>query len=1479
MHVTTDHLLNWSAPIDLIERYAAYLHNDLRTKDDSLFFYNCSMGWFGPQCQFTFDTSASFSAIVKSAFQNRSVSGNDLEDPDYTCYTHLRCKYGGSGFACLDWREVCDGKIDCPDGGNDEKYCFELEMNECEEDEYRCQNGMCVAHEFFRDDNLNPECLDRTDESQLMGNFYRRYHDFCASDPSFRCEEHTCKISAEYPAPYSCSDGHCLRHKFDTCANRRNHLLLKFDTHAERDSLCWIAMACHTKFLTAQMKTLHEKWCRNLTYTTSQKIIEEQCPPLFEFPIDLLTLGHVRFFYNNTAVTFPPNMYKLPTYVCYNQELCPFLNATVRLHTPKNESLTCQRWSDSLAIQYPYNWLTLIQVIQKHFWPCSSLASTKNSEKNIRTLFRCPNSSKYISKHRLVDGIRDCGKGEDENYTNSCDLGSKHRWKCPSDGRCLAPTLINDLIPHCSGWGDEEEEVYSSRRHRIPFQTLCNRYTDLKPMMINGREQSDETNCEHWSCSNPYTSDDGIWNCPNGQDESTFRPSFRCTSPEQYCVSPSTYNISCLPIQKVNDGQLNCIGGTDERYICQRNSPMWPSDRFLCSGSDTRCVFTEWMCNGRADCPLGDDELFCERNTSNMCGLDWKGKRSLTEEFLCQLDETKKPAVKYFSLHNFPEYGHLTASNKHQPLEHDIYASSLTAQSILHTAPSSWPSRWRCNRGLNIRLRDQFKCICPPSYYGDVCQYQNQRVSLTLQIHSDVEVRVNFAVLVAVLDIDGHVHSYDQFSYLAMRDCNVKFQIYLLYATRPKDPTKTYAVRIDAFSRDSLVHRATWLYPIRFDFLPVHRMAFHVYIPRVRAKHACALKCNHGRCIHAQNNGTVSVCQCDDGWWGERCEKALKCDCGPRSRCLGLVNNRSICLCSMERFGPRCYLTRTVCASQPCQNDGQCVSNNFERRAMLEFTCLCKEGYSGDRCQIVNTRVEISFHSSIRIPPSILVHFISMDNGTDPLCITALTKIPFNQASAIAFTSTAFRLIFAQFNGKFYLVYHRRVQSRPAQVSTSAQDSHRCLSITELFNSTILELNTLHRIKYYHLPCQEHVQLVCFYEPLYICLCTTDRRADCFEFDQNTSSSCAEENFCENGGHCFRDDPACPQKVTCGCQPCFYGSRCQFSTADTGLSLDVILGYHILVRVPFSQQPSILFISIALATLLVGIGLIDAILSIWTFQTPMIRKTACGLYLLASSITSLLVIIAFATKMSLMIVSQRGTITQRSFLLGHCIIMDSLVRVLLSVGDWLRATVCVELAFTICQGVTFDPAKSKRRSMWVIGCIYLFVVLTTLHEPLHRKLTDDMEEQRTWCVTNYSSVWASLNSVIVIVHFLAPFIVNIISALLIIVMGARRRSAIHQRMTMRQHLRAQFHQHKKLLISPCALVVLATPRLIISFASGCMSSSRESWFLLAGYFLSFVPPILTFAVFVLPSEMYTREFLRSSRAARVRLRRRFFHTI
>jgi hypothetical protein len=56
------------------------------------------------------------------------------------------------------------------------------------------------------------------------------------------------------------------------------------------------------------------------------------------------------------------------------------------------------------------------------------------------------------------------------------------------------------------------------------------------------------------------------------------------------------------------------------------------------------------------------------------------------------------------------------------------------------------------------------------------------------------------------------------------------------------------------------------------------------------------------------------------------------------------------------------------------------------------------------------------------------------------------------------------------------------------------------------------------------------------------------------------------------------------------------------------------------------------------------------------------------------------------------------------------------------------------------------------------------------------------------------------------------------------------------------------------------LILLSFPRLVISFMKGCMRSAREPWFHLIGYFVSFIPSMLTFFVFVLPSKHYKKEF-------------------
>jgi hypothetical protein len=92
---------------------------------------------------------------------------------------HLQCNRGAPFPACLNWFKICDDKVDCIDGEFDEKDCDQLEINECENNEYRCHNGQCISEDFFRDNILNPDCLDGTDELA-----HEEYPSLCTYDPT-----------------------------------------------------------------------------------------------------------------------------------------------------------------------------------------------------------------------------------------------------------------------------------------------------------------------------------------------------------------------------------------------------------------------------------------------------------------------------------------------------------------------------------------------------------------------------------------------------------------------------------------------------------------------------------------------------------------------------------------------------------------------------------------------------------------------------------------------------------------------------------------------------------------------------------------------------------------------------------------------------------------------------------------------------------------------------------------------------------------------------------------------------------------------------------------------------------------------------------------------------------------------------------------------------------------------------------------------
>jgi hypothetical protein len=139
-----------------------------------------------------------------------------------------------------------------------------------------------------------------------------------------------------------------------------------------------------------------------------------------------------------------------------------------------------------------------------------------------------------------------------------------------------------------------------------------------------------------------------------------------------------------------------------------------------------------------------------------------------------------------------------------------------------------------CNRGLFIRhwtgkKLDHF-CFCPPAYYGHRCQFQSQRISLSFRVDT-FEWRTVFSLVIMLIDNISQVHSYEQRFYLAFRDCDVQFDVNLLYSSRPKDDSKKYSVRIDFFDKLNLNYRGTWEFPVQFSFLPVNPTAAILTVP------------------------------------------------------------------------------------------------------------------------------------------------------------------------------------------------------------------------------------------------------------------------------------------------------------------------------------------------------------------------------------------------------------------------------------------------------------------------------------------------------------------------------------------------------------------------------------------------------------------------------------------------------------------------
>jgi hypothetical protein len=150
--VQPNDVLIWSSSVEMADSYASDFYNrSLIANYDDRFLCNCTKsGTFGKYCEYELTHYAkSFSESIKEQFKQKK-NGDSWDTQRYgkiLCYETLPCN---TSDLCLDWREICDGTQRCSSGVDEENW-DKLEFNECEDNEFRCTNGMCISEEFWLD--------------------------------------------------------------------------------------------------------------------------------------------------------------------------------------------------------------------------------------------------------------------------------------------------------------------------------------------------------------------------------------------------------------------------------------------------------------------------------------------------------------------------------------------------------------------------------------------------------------------------------------------------------------------------------------------------------------------------------------------------------------------------------------------------------------------------------------------------------------------------------------------------------------------------------------------------------------------------------------------------------------------------------------------------------------------------------------------------------------------------------------------------------------------------------------------------------------------------------------------------------------------------------------------------------------------------------------------------------------------------------
>ena len=886
-----------------------------------------------------------------------------------------------------------------------------------------------------------------------------------------------------------------------------------------------------------------------------------------------------------------------------------------------------------------------------------------------RRLYRCQNTTELISSHRLNDGYRDCLHSDDERNTQRA-MTQPFRYRCqtvPFPFQYVSYQQLGNGIEECLDGSDETStsmrwsllpcdarESYACWIFRSNAYDLSSvvlpyfRYCDTVWDTLHGQ---DETNCSQWICApgdeqcqgtgqcfNNKDRCDGEFDCFDGEDELNcpnntskhrwIKEEQECNpSSELFCFTPAYLSDPpshrpCLPAMNIGDGHVDCVGGRDERNTFACSDRQMLGDRFLCD-QQSKCLQHSALCNGINDCLDRTDEQICFWNRSRCSEGQFacvNGKTRCVIR-LCERGNQCIDKSNWFWCQNsiFEVTSNYRSTKDRLHLaKHIRSCSSLSSISpVVRQNPlvsSSSVLRGYCNRGLYLidsTRRDAPRCFCPPSYYGDRCQYDRRRVTLlvTFDRWNREDIPLLITVLILLIHNNSRIVDHQFFDDVALESA-AKHHFYLLYP-RPR-LSGSYSVRVEAYH--SLQLLSLWEYSLgSFDFLPVFRLAKRLEFPSDLPRSLCREnRCrNNGTCYTTTTN--EPLCLCSHQWNGKFCERESRPGkCAPHS----LVRAEHICLCPQGYLFPNCFVPNRICDRfNPCRGNGMCHS--ISPQPANRYLCF------SDRVERFRSPSLLTIHhyqsNSSLFLLQLLKMFVHYPRVRQQILVTPAMSFPLR--IPLKFTNS--RHISTSFSD-IALVFRYEPLQRTVDVTLHRLDIN-CFNSTT--NVTVdLDLPS-HQCQFFQDTQWTSVREVpifcrrsstppesCFLWNNYLCFCnsTTFGQSSCLSYDQRPTSC----SLCHNGGLCVRVDLQNRNDFQCICPRCTSGDLCEYSPGEFSISLEYLFEktrwgfWHFLI-------PSL--------CLLLGLFLNGLCLS--TFLLDQSRRTGTGFYLLINSLVNQLIFI------------------------------------------------------------------------------------------------------------------------------------------------------------------------------------------------------------------------------------------------------------